>query len=390
MGGLGLGRRLAFSVITVAVVLGAVEVLGRLAWYWLEARAFARGRDVLRNDAINYMKVPDPHLGYVLKPGFARGQVVVNEQGFAQREPVSLGRTPGSVRVMALGESTTQGHDVDIGNYPAYLRKQLRSRVGGPAEVEVINAGVAGWVSDQTAIQVERHLVRFRPDVVVLYVGWNDFGGYDPLGPVATRSIFTTQFGDTLVVDRIGLKSVTLLSAIAGAYWSAVRGSMVGPPPGPVRQSEDTYAFFQASLHRIPAAFRRADPSVSLAICTLVGRWPFGTPEEFARRDGRAEWMKLRDVTPVQAALMLEGFNDLIRRVAKREHLILIDAAQAFSSLDRGRLLWDHMHMQPEGYELLAEVIYDGLVTAGAVRGERSERRDALVREYVAEAAAAR
>lgn len=383
------GKKLAFAAVTLIVVLGAVEAVAQAVWLWLESRALAQttkdGEAILRNDAINFLKVADGHYGYVLKPGFSRGGLVVNAQGFAQREPVAVERRPGTLRVIAMGESTTQGHDVDTGNYPVYLRKLLKADGRGPSDVEVVNAGVAGWVSDQIALRAERELAAYRPDVVILYMGWNDFQSYDPYGPPVSESYFQTAYGGARQVsDKLGLKSVELLSAAVSA--ARVRWTM--PPAPRAAKAEpgsltETYKFFVVSLDRIVRAYRANDPGVKIAICTLVGRWPLETREEYAgQANGRTWWMKQHELTSEQAASALARFNELIREYARSHGLTLIDAAAVFAALDRARLQWDFAHMHAEGYELLAGVMYRRLLETGAVQGERDGRLEALAAKY--------
>jgi lysophospholipase L1-like esterase len=380
-----LGKRLVFAAVTVGLLLVGLEALGRLVWWRLEARALdrraERGEIQLRNDAINFMKQADGLYGYVLRPGFERGGHVINAEGFAQRETVGVSRRPGALRIVAMGESTTQGHSTDVGNYPVYLKAALEQRAPGPAEVEMINAGVSGWTSDQLALRAEHQLRAYRPDIVVLYAGWNDFQSYDPYGPPPTRSYFEQVYGRLPPGDRLGLRSVQLLSAgytslstrLAGKM--SARGAGGGGPAGP---PAEVYRFFRQSLDRIVRAYREQDPTVRIAICTLVGRWPMAPPED----PSGPTWFKARGLSQTDAAGALARFNDLIREYARAHHLILIDTAATFVSLDRQALMWDFIHMHAEGYELLALVIYDGLVRAGAVAGAPSPRLDALITKY--------
>jgi lysophospholipase L1-like esterase len=385
---MGRGRKLFFAALTVVLALGLLEGLAQLVWRGLEWRAFARttkkGEAILRNDTINFMKIADGRYGYVLRPGFSRGGVVVNDQGFAQREPVERDRPSGRLRLIAMGESTTQGHDADTGSYPTYLRKLLSASGPGGTSVEVLNAGVAGWVSDQVALRAERELAAYRPDVVVLYVGWNDFQSYDPYGPAPRTSYFQTAYGGSQIPDALGLKSMQLLSAAVAAArqrWRPSPAAIAGPV-APVSAPE-TYRFFLASLDRIVAAYRANGASVQVALCTLVGRWPQGTRAEYRdQANGQTWWMKQHDLDPAQAAAALDRFNALIRAYARDHGLLLIDAARAFASLDRARLQWDFAHMHPDGYELLAEVIHRALVDGGAVPGARSPRLEALTAKY--------
>jgi lysophospholipase L1-like esterase len=125
-------------------------------------------------------------------------------------------------------------------------------------------------------------------------------------------------------------------------------------------------------------AYRQQDPGVRIAICTLVGRWPMAPPED----SSDPAWIKERRLSQTEAAGAVARFNDVIREYAQRHHLILIDAAAAFAPLDRRALMWDFAHMQAEGYELLALVMYDGLVRAGAVTGGPSPRAEVLMAKY--------
>jgi lysophospholipase L1-like esterase len=388
VGGMKLHKKLLFALITVVIVLGTIEGLAQVVWLWLESRALARtvrrGEAVLRNDAINFVKIAHRRYGYMLRPGVSRGGLVVNDQGFAQREVVELGREAGTLRLIAMGESTTQGHDVDTGNYPVYLRRLLKSRGRGFSQADVVNAGVSGWVSDQAALRAEFELSDYRPDIVLLYLGWNDFQSYDPYGPQSRESYFDAVYGQNHVRNRLGSRAIELLSGVVTAVRGRgiERGAVEHAGTGETAPSE-IYRFFLISLDRIVTAYRMSTPRVKIAICTLVGRWPYGTLEEYEEKsNGRTWWMKHHGLTPVQAAAALDRFNALIREYARKRDLIMIDAAKAFDGVDRARLQWDFAHLHAAGYELLAEVMYRGLVEAGAVHGERSSRLEALTAEY--------
>lgn len=382
---MSLGKRAAFAAVTVLLLLAGVEGLGRLIWWRLEARALdqraERGEAKLRNDAINFIKQADGIYGFVLRPGFQRGDYAITAEGFAQRDSVPVSRRPGALRIVAMGESTTQGHHPDIGNYPAYLKAALKERSRGYTDVEMINAGVSGWTSDQLALRAERQLAAYRPDVVVLYAGWNDFQTYDPYRPPPARSWFEEAYGVVPPGERLGLRSVELLSAAYTAVSTRVaarirsRRARGAEPPG---AGGEAYRFYRANLDRIVTAYRQQDPAVRIAICTLVGRWPMAPPEDTSD----PTWIKERRLTQTEAASAVDRFNDLIREYARAHGLILIDTAAAFAHLDRTALMWDFAHMHAEGYELLALVIHDGLIRAGAVAGTPSPRAEALMAKY--------
>lgn len=394
------GRKILFSVSTLVVLLGVLEAAARLVFWRLGERAFivrkASGEKVLRNDAINFMKQADGTFGYTLKPGFDRGGTYINADGFPQRETVPLTRSPGTIRLAALGESTTQGHNVDTANYPRYLHRLIREYGRGYRNVEMINGGVAGWISDQVALWAEKKVSAYRPDTVVLYVGWNDFQSYDPFSSPPADSYFDYAYGSArLFVQSSPLKIVALASAAYGYYSrkaeirrqrrTSAAGKLDSTHPHQLRYKSApavNYQFYLRSMDRIINTFRDRDPKVRLAVCTLVGRWPYGTEADFKSDQGATWWMKLHGLGPAQAAAALNRLNDLIRVYAKTRGLLLIDAEKRFSDLDRGKLQHDFAHFSAEGYELLAEVMYDALRSASVVNGEPSTRLEQLWNKY--------
>lgn len=381
-------KKVIFALLPALLLLAVAEGAARVVWWRLEKQALAlnhkRGEELFADPKlINYCMVPDEDYMYVLKRGASGPGWSVNAQGFPQPDEVPLERTPGVLRVLALGESTTMGHFGADGNYPSHLRRILATNAPEYRGVESINGGVAGWVSDQLALRSERELAAYCPDVVILYAGWNDFSVYDPYGPPPTVSWF--QPNSWGLLGRRGgsvLKSVALLSALYQKYRAEHEARPV-VDAGKKGKPEETYRFFLANLDRIVAAYRKAYPPAALCLCTLAGRWPQESEEEYRRLDaGRTLWMQKHDLAHEQAAEALRDFNALLRRYAAEHGLLLIDVAAAFDGLDRGRLQTDYCHMVFEGYELMAEVMYERLREAGVVRGQPSPRRAELLAKY--------
>jgi lysophospholipase L1-like esterase len=113
-----------------------------------------------------------PALGYELVPGYRGRQETVNLEGL--RGPEIGPRRPGSLRILAMGESTTWGHMVrDDETWPALLEQRLRQATG--RDVEVLNGGVSGWGLEQIVLALEEgYLRRFAPDQVIVFAGWNN------------------------------------------------------------------------------------------------------------------------------------------------------------------------------------------------------------------------
>lgn len=233
---LPLWKVIVFSLLPAVLLFAVIEGVARIVWAGLEANAMTTDP----NKVINYSRVFDPVVGYRLKPDFHLSEgpfttsigrfelsfpmhIYHNSRGFMQREEVADVKKEGSKRIITIGESTTQGHHVDE-NYPSILRNLLRDDGLHPGGVEVINAGVPGWVSDQWMLLAETELAALRPDVVIFYAGWNDFQSYNPHLPPPVKSHFDAAYS-YLPGPVHWLRSVTLLGAVLRKverkYWAS-------------------------------------------------------------------------------------------------------------------------------------------------------------------------
>lgn len=96
----------------------------------------------------------------------------VNEQGF--RGPVvARERTPGTLRVACLGDSHTFGEGVVADQtWPAHLARELADT--GLTPPEVMNCGVNAYDTLQEVLWMEREVLGYEPDVVLLQYYVND------------------------------------------------------------------------------------------------------------------------------------------------------------------------------------------------------------------------
>jgi lysophospholipase L1-like esterase len=380
------GRKILFTVVVIGCVCLAIEGVARIAWWRLERQSlkthYMRGEAVLNNDAINYMRVPDGLYGYQMRPGFRNEHNSINSQGFHQREEIPVKRIPGSLRIVCLGESTTFG-TTDLTNYPAFLKRILETRAIGFRQYEVINAGVPGWLSDQVALRVQHQIAQFKPDVAILYVGWNDFQSYDPRLPLATESSFALGFGLTpwRQYARSASRAVAILSAL-------YERRSHPPTPDDYREADahstppdQRYRFLLRNLDDIVRELRSANPDIKIFVCTLVGLWPQGSAE--AWRAMAVPWfVSRRKLAPAETARFVEELNDQLRRFAAAHETRLIDLAAVFAPLDRTRLQWDFAHMYADGYELMALCMFEAFRASGLIEGRATGRFEELLSAY--------
>jgi len=352
-------KKIIFAISTIIFLFFITEICSRLFWAHLDNKArverLAKAEGILRNDGINFMKKADNIFGYVLKPG-DYGAIKINAQGFNENQETAMNKTDNFYRIICLGESTTQGHGNRTGNYPKYLQTKINKELG--KRVEVINAGVSGWISDQVALMVEHKISKMSPDLVILYAGWNDFQSYNPLSVPPAESYFESAFGKKL------LNTTTQFKSIAFLYEIILKFKVHSSPKNKYKNDNSlvvpnkTYKFYLENLDKIISCLRTQSPKTRIVICTLVGRWPWG---DFNAKNGAVWWMTQEGLTPDEAAEYLEKFNNLIRVYAKKNDLLLVDISKQMNNEDKKKIMWDFAHFTDEGYKILADNIYETL-----------------------------
>ncbi|MDD5255175.1 MAG: SGNH/GDSL hydrolase family protein [Candidatus Omnitrophica bacterium] len=99
-----------------------------------------------------------------------------NSEGFRDRE-FSPEKEAGVFRIVCMGDSVTFGWPVPIDEtYPNILERFMRERFAG-RKIEVINAGVPGYTSFQGLMLLEKKVLGYRPDLLIVYYGINDKAG---------------------------------------------------------------------------------------------------------------------------------------------------------------------------------------------------------------------
>ncbi len=113
----------------------------------------------------------DPDLGWCPKPGAIASsdrfdltvEYKVNSKGL--RGPlIPYERTPGTFRILLLGDSQTYGYGVPIEKHFSHLLP------GYFKNVEVVNLGVSGYGVDQELLIYRKKGQRFQPDLVISFV----------------------------------------------------------------------------------------------------------------------------------------------------------------------------------------------------------------------------
>lgn len=135
-------------------------------------KKYASLKQVLnRESKIKYS--PHPYLRYFPTPNYKRGKNKHNSLGYRGDE-IQLPKPEGEFRIVCIGGSTTYTVDIDDYrmSYPYLLEKELKDR--GHENVSVINAGVGGWTTWESLINLEFRILDLEPDMIIIYNAVND------------------------------------------------------------------------------------------------------------------------------------------------------------------------------------------------------------------------
>lgn len=100
--------------------------------------------------------------------------VRINNHGFRGADFETV-KAPKTLRVIAIGESSTFGYeDPDNGTYPYLLEQEFAHDGTGDRRVEVLNCGIPHVNSSNIAAMVEHEIFDYQPDALTLMCGYND------------------------------------------------------------------------------------------------------------------------------------------------------------------------------------------------------------------------
>jgi len=112
--------------------------------------------------------------GDILVPNQILDSITINSLGFRGSE-FSETKPSDTYRIMMVGGSTVFGAGAtsDTTTITGYLQKFL-NEIDFGFNLEVINAGIQGADSNTELNLMEQKLIKFHPDLILVYDGWND------------------------------------------------------------------------------------------------------------------------------------------------------------------------------------------------------------------------
>lgn len=335
-----IGKQILFSTIIVVGLLLVVEAAVR-AWALYFRTSYERynsetGRLELR-----------PNLRYTNSRG---EEFRINSKGFVGPDFDDV-PAPGVYRIFALGDSCTFATGFWQIGYPSKLERLLND-AGSSRRFEVMNAGIEGYNSTFALQRVRDELLRYRPNLIVIYIGWNDLMKTDPSNEARVdehRWLATLLDGSYLVKAYKKLLFVNLRPLV-------IR-------PATAELPEDARAFdrfaparYRSNLEEMVRLLRKHGVGVVLVTLPTVIE-PGMTAEELRRAN--VFFPHFAGAYGVSRLLSLHrAYNRTILDVGRQEPVEVVDLARMFEPIpDKPLYFWDTMHPNARGAALIAEAL---------------------------------
>ncbi len=288
--------------------------------------------------------VPDAVTGKTLRPGLrlksSTYDIDVNSLGF--RGPEVIVEKPEKVeRIVVMGGSSVFGYLVPgeqsaSGQLPQILQQRLQQD-GCDQPIEVVNAGVPSFTLKQCLGRFQTQVAPLEPDVVVLYLGWNDI----PL-------LISQEQNKPLPQAPSWIERTLAHSTLYGVFryrlFPAPNPQFAPPPSASTEIVPESAQQFRQTMATMIEAIREsgATPVISTQImaagseCDSLDQYLGETPEQVAHNRKLGQWL-----------------TDEIRSLAQKHDVRLIDTADAVPCSED--ILGDAIHLTAKGHKLVAE-----------------------------------
>ncbi len=281
-----------------------------------------------------------------------------NSYGFRGPE-FSIRKSPGVIRIVCLGASTTVGMQRDDETYPHYLQLAL-NRLMPTQPIEVINAGHYGYAVEDSLALLKQKVLPLKPDILIFYEANNNIDLQDYLS------------GLTCPLDSCWLETypgwyrwLHQHSALFTVFARKLNLDNRLPPPMPHIFNDSptrlpSEARYEKGLRGIVAAAQAQGITVVLSSFVSIAHDGLQLSYQDAPDIFDMLYKHLYPVTPGEWARIYQRLNQISASVAHDFDAPYVDVAANFPQEVR-YFAFDYYHLSPEGNQLLATAFADYL-----------------------------
>jgi len=304
----------------------------------------------ITSNNVTYLKMVPGTYDYGYKNTLFK--VRINNHGFRGKD-FEEKKPDGVYRIICMGGSSTLGLEVEDGlDYPSLLEKELAALT--KRKIEVINTGFINANSKETLDLFKGEIVKYQPDLVTFYEGFNDYHFFvDDITPVARMSLF-------LAIPKLYsfLYNKSLLFAILTEKLTLYKYAKYDKS-----KLQNIVDVFSGNIRDLIDIAHRNNAEVLLAQQCI---WIEGY-----------NWMKDKSLIPTILAKIESGrpisreeaycylhfsIYMAIDKIAKEKSVTIVDLYKELTKYDPGEVSNDIVHLTNKGNEIIAHSISTDVV----------------------------
>jgi len=336
---LSVKKQILFFVIVSVCLLSFAEVSIRV-WAFFFRTSYER-----YNPATQRLELV-PNVRYKIGPDEFR----INSKGFLGPE-FSEKKPNGTFRIISMGDSCTFTNGVWARAYPALLERLL-TKDASPKAFEVINAGIEGYNSTLTRARLADEILSYDPDVVTIYIGWNDLMKTSPQDDASSSGpigIFARIKQESYLFKAYRKLIFFYLRPLFGKLEIHVDKGRAPPFDAyvPVQYRDNVEAMIKL--------LRAKHIKVMLFTLSTVVT-PAMSQDELKKQNVVFPYYAGASDVPSLLALV-RAYNAVILELSRKYAVPMVDLNAVFDEQDKKKLFWDTMHPSYAGHEVIARAI---------------------------------
>ena len=297
----------------------------------------------------------DPERRVRLKKNYHSGDIHTNSKGIVGREFEGRKRD-GVTRVLNIGDSCS--FIPPERTYPSVIEEKLRAEKPDHL-IEVINACVPGYDSAQALSWYETELINYDHDIVIIYLGWNDMGQYNPDG-LEYKLIEKGYLQKPNLIQQLFASSYILRSyyVYKGTRERSQPVSLTPLGNADKEKYETYYPYhFESNVKAIIELAQSKGKKVYLLnYAGLVTDSP--TEKELARMHFPRNTGK-----SLEKYKILKGsYDKALSKISTDTNVPIIDIESLFESPERREVFTDSMHFNKNGAEVIGSFVSDQIL----------------------------
>jgi lysophospholipase L1-like esterase len=287
-----------YGLLVTLVVLALIELAARLA----EPATQRVLREFRLGDALAEYKLwqqtlflsfggihqPDPELLWRFRSRLRRPLFTTNSRGLLTAEEIEYHKPLNTIRILLLGDSSPVGLGLQCREeaFGELATQLLQRKWRGQKRIELINAAVSGYTSEQAKRFLAKEGIRYQPDFVVCYLGNNDgsINGY-----LTDREIIAAQQWSRSARTALNrLATYRMLRALISPVLADLRLAKTGSPKVRLSPGE-----FGENVGEIAEISRKVGARAIFINPPVPYRWPAGLQFKIFSRmaDSAGHWV---------------------------------------------------------------------------------------------------